>query len=129
MVRRLVVRVMISSPLRHRLRKRKVQILQPRLERLDRVPVRRMGISLARRILEVPRRRARVSMRVRGVDIVHAMGSLPVRAVPPMRAVYSMSGVRAVSPMGAMRAVYMHRVRAVSAVRVSPGPVREMVAY
>lgn len=127
MVRRLVVRVMIPSPLRHRLRKRKVQILQPRLERLDRIPVRRMGISFTRRILEIPRRRTRTSMRVRGVRvrIVHAVGSVSAVRALPMRAVYSMSGERAV-PMGAM---HMDRMRAVSAVRVRPCPVREMVAY
>lgn len=51
MVRRLMVRILIPSPLRHRLRKREIQILQPRLERLNRIPIRRMSIDFTRCIL------------------------------------------------------------------------------
>jgi hypothetical protein len=43
-MRPLMVRILVPSPLRHRLRKREIQILQSRLERLNRIPVRSHGV-------------------------------------------------------------------------------------
>jgi hypothetical protein len=86
-----MVRILVPSPLRHRLRKREIQILQSRLERLNRIPVRRMGICFTGRILEIPRCRPRVTMRrVRIVSTVYASG---------MGAVHTMRAVRAVCPV------------------------------
>ena len=73
-----MVRILVPSPLRHRLRKREIQILQSRLERLNRIPVRRMDICFAGRILEIPRPWVTIVSTVytSGMGAVHTMRSV-----------------------------------------------------
>jgi hypothetical protein len=58
-MRNLLIGILIPRPLRHSLRKRKVQPLQPCLERLHGVPIRRVIVDLIRNVVHSARYRAR----------------------------------------------------------------------
>jgi hypothetical protein len=69
-----MMRILIPIPLRYRLCKRKIKALQPRLERLNRIPVWRMGIRFTRSILEIPMCQPSVRI-VSTLYTVRAMGA------------------------------------------------------